>query len=85
MGTPYTHTTLYTQYHVPVLDRGTEAGQVATVEEMLLEEQTVELMCNQLLGWNAQYESASPPAYDLNDAGNCDGILTYISSLHVTR
>ena len=59
MGTPYTHLTLYTQYHVPVLDRGTESGQIATVEEMLLEEQTVELMCNQLLGGSAQYETVS--------------------------
>ena len=80
MGTPYTHTILYTQYHVPVLDRGTEAGQVATVEEMLLEEQTVELMCNQLLGGNAQYKSESPPAYDSNDPGDCDGIFTHMSS-----
>ena len=59
MGNPYIHTTLYTQYHVPVLDRGTESGQIATVEEMLLEEQTVELMCNQLLGGSAQYETVS--------------------------
>ena len=50
------------------------------MEEMLLEKQSVELMCNQLLGGNAQYKSESPPAYDLNDPGDCDGIFTHMSS-----